>query len=172
MLKGQNVVLTEVRPGDQETLYRWINDAETVSWNAPYAPVPWKNHTAWFDGLGMNPSRIFFVVRESVDGPAIGTIQLIDIHRVHRTSELTIRIGSEEHRGRGIGTEALALVVKFAFDDLNLQRVWLRVFLTNHRAIKAYEKAGFEMEGAMRRAAFIQGRWVDEAIMAVLRQAP
>src|SRR5215203_106819 len=109
MFKGQNVVLTEVRRDDSDALYRWINDAETVRFNAPYAPVPWTNHMAWFEGFGRDASRVIFAIRESADGPAIGTIQLIDIHRVHRTAELIIRLGSEEHRGKGLGTEAIKL---------------------------------------------------------------
>ncbi|WP_324617341.1 GNAT family N-acetyltransferase [Microvirga alba] len=172
MLKGENVVLTEIRPDDSETLYRWINDAEAVRLNAPYGPVAYPRHVAWLEALGRDDSRVAFAIRETADGPLVGTIQLIDIHRIHRTAELTIRIGSPEKQGRGLGTEALKLATRFAFDDLNLQRLWLRVFQTNTRAIRAYEKTGLEVEGVMRRAAFVEGRWLDVIVMAVLRERP
>jgi RimJ/RimL family protein N-acetyltransferase len=168
MLKGKLICLTEVRRDDTETLYRWINDAETVRFNAPWRPVPWANHSGWFDGIGRDQSKVVLVIRKEPTGAAIGVIQLLDIHPVHRSAELTTRIGSESDRGEGYGTEALKLALDFARRDLNLGRVWLRVFATNERAIRAYTKAGFEIEGTMRRAAWINGAWVDEIIMASL----
>ncbi len=168
MQEGKRVCLTEVRPQDSETLFRWINDPDTVRFNAPYAPVPWANHVAWFDSLGKAHDRVVLAIR--LNDSIIGVVQLIDIHRVHRSAELTTRIGSDADRGNGYGTEAIKLAIDFAWRDLNLQRVWLRVFADNARAIKAYEKAGFQREGTMRRSAWIDGRWVDQEIMAVLRE--
>lgn len=164
------VVLTEMRPQDSDTLFGWINDAPTVRFNAPYAPVSRPSHDRWFDGIGRDPSRIALAIRAQAQGVIVGVVQLIDIHTVHRSAELTIRIGAQENRGRGWGSQAVAGAVRFAFDDLNLQRVWLRVFATNERAIKAYRKAGFVEEGRLRRACYIEGQWQDEIVMAILRE--
>ncbi len=169
MIKGKSICLTEVRREDSETMHRWINDAETVRFNAPYTPVPWESHARWFEGIGTTPSKIVLAIRTANDLPAIGVVQLIDIHPIHRSAELTVRIGSRDDRGKGYGTEALTLALDFAWRDLNLQRVWLRVFTSNGRAIRAYEKAGFEREGVMRRAAWIDGAWRDAVVMAALR---
>lgn len=167
MQTGERVSLTEIRREDSEMLFRWINDPDTVRFNAPYTPVPWASHAAWFDALGKDPDRIVLAIRR--DQTIIGVVQLIDIHRVHRSAELTTRIGSDADRGSGHGTEAIKLAIDFAWRDLNLQRVWLRVFSDNSRAIRAYEKAGFQREGTMHRSAWIDGRWVDQDVMAILR---
>jgi RimJ/RimL family protein N-acetyltransferase len=153
-------------------MFRWINSAETVRFNAAYSPISWVSHSAWFEGIGKNPSRVILAIRKINEPNIIGTIQLLDIHPIHRTAELTTRIGEDDDRGKGFGTEALKLAVDFAWRDLNMQRVWLRVFASNERAIKAYENVGFETEGIMRRAAWIDGKWTDENVMAVLRQTP
>lgn len=168
-LVGASIVLTETRPEDKEALFRWINDPATVRFNAPYHPVGWESHSAWFGGLGSNPSRIEFAIRRREAPEIIGMLQLLDIHPIHRSAELVIRIGEEQKRGQGYGSEAVKLALDFAWNDLNLNRVWLRVFATNKRAIRAYEKAGLEQEGRMRKAAFIDGTWLDEIIMAALR---
>jgi RimJ/RimL family protein N-acetyltransferase len=172
MLQGNNVVLTNLREADREMLFTWINDAETVRFNSPYVPVGWAAHCRWFDGLANDPTRVVLAMRRSPDGHALGTVQLQAIHPVHRSAELTVRIGSETDRGKRMGTEAIRLTVRFGFDDLNLQRIWLRVFANNARAIRAYQAAGFVTEGTMRRAAYINGRWEDEVVMAVLREQP
>lgn len=105
-------------------------------------------------------------MRKNPTEPAIGIIQFIDIHPVHRAAELTTRIGVEADRGQGYGTEAVALALDFARRDLNLNRVWLRVYATNKPAMRIYQKTGFVEEGVMRKAAWINGAWVDQIVMA------
>lgn len=172
MLRGKLVELTELRAHDRDVMFRWINDPETVRFNAPFSPVHEPNHAGWFDSISRDNSRVVLVIRPVSAPQAIGIIQLTDIHRVHRTTELIIRIGEDKNRGKGFGTEALDLAAKFAFDDLNLQRVWLRVFANNERAIRAYDRSGFEVEGRMKRAVFINGSYLDEIIMARLKPQP
>jgi RimJ/RimL family protein N-acetyltransferase len=168
MIIGQSVALTELRRTDSETLFWWINDPETVRFNAAYSPIHESGHLAWFDKVTTDPSRIVFGIRRSSEGPIVGVLQLVDIHPVHRSAELIIRIGEKAERGLGFGSEAVKLAIDFAFEDRNLQRVWLRVFSNNERAIRAYQKAGLAQEGLLRRACFIGGDWLDEVVMAKL----
>jgi UDP-4-amino-4,6-dideoxy-N-acetyl-beta-L-altrosamine N-acetyltransferase len=162
------VCLSSIRPEDSEVLFRWINDPETVRFNAPYKPVHWASHEDWVRSLGAAPDRHVFVIR--VDARPVGVVQLVDIDPIHRSAELTIRIGEDVDRGRGTGTEALRLAVGFAWRDLNLHRVWARVFATNARAIRAFQKAGFVDEGTLREAAHIGGRYVDVRVFGMVRK--
>jgi UDP-4-amino-4,6-dideoxy-N-acetyl-beta-L-altrosamine N-acetyltransferase len=161
------VTLSSIRVDDSETLFQWINDPETVRHNAPYRPVHWVNHEEWVRSLGKATNKVVFAIR--ADARLVGVVQLIDIDPVHRSAELTIRIGEEENRDAGFGTSALKQVVDFAWRDLNLHRVWLRVFANNPRAIRAYEKAGFVREGVLREAAHIDGHYMDIVAMGILR---
>jgi UDP-4-amino-4,6-dideoxy-N-acetyl-beta-L-altrosamine N-acetyltransferase len=161
-----SVSLTSIHAEDSEILFRWINDPETVRFSAAFRPVHWENHIEWVRSLGKASNRIAFAIRES--RRLIGILQLIDIDQIHRSAELVIRIGTDADRGKGYGTQALRLGLDHAWRDLNLHRVWLRVFHTNLRAIRAYKNAGFQEEGRMREAAFIDGRYVDLVIMGIL----
>lgn len=162
-----SVTLSPIRVEDSETLFRWINDPETVRFNVAYKPVHWANHDDWVKSLGKATNKVIFAIR--ADDKLIGVVQLIDIDPVHRSAELTIRIGDESQRGAGHGTQALKQTIDFAWRDLNLHRVCLRVFANNHQAIRAYEKAGFLEEGLMKEAAHIDGRYIDMVIMGTLR---
>ena len=82
---------------------------------------------------------------------------------------MQIRLGEAEERGHGYGTEAVRLLLDFAFKDLNLHRVYLRVFVTNEAALRVYEKVGFVREGVLREAAYIDGKYVDVAVLGILR---
>jgi RimJ/RimL family protein N-acetyltransferase len=96
--------------------------------------------------------------------------QLLSIQPVHRNAELRIRLGEPDRCGRGLGTEAVRLLVAFAFADLNLERVYLYVQERNQRAIRCYEKAGFRSEGLLRRHAFVDGAYQNIVVMGVNRE--
>jgi RimJ/RimL family protein N-acetyltransferase len=168
MIKGQRVALTELRRADSPLLFDWINDPETVRFNSAYAPVHEPVHDGWFETISRDASRVVFALRDAQTSRLVGILQLIDLHPIHRSVQLVIRIGREDDRGRGYGSEAVRLAIRYAFRDRNLHRLWLTVFGDNARAIRAYEKAGLKIEGALRHAYFIDGRWRDGVIMAAL----
>ena len=172
MIAGDKVALTELRRADSEVLFRWINDPEIVRFNAPYQPIHETGHLAWFDRMVTDPDRVIFGIRPAGKERIVGMLQLVDLHPVHRSAELIIRIGEDADRGRGWGSEAVALAVDYGFRHRNLQRLWVRVFSDNVRATRAYEKAGLVAEGVLRRVCFIDGAWRDQTIMAILADQP
>jgi RimJ/RimL family protein N-acetyltransferase len=101
-------------------------------------------------------------------GDAIGEARLdrVDLH--DKRASFAIGILDARHVGKGLGTEATRLVLRFAFEQLKLHRISVRVIAYNHRAIRAYEKCGFVIEGREREAAFVNGAWHDDVIMGVL----
>ena len=122
MLKGRHIALTELRSEDSPRLFGWINDPKTVRFNAPYKPVHAASHAKWFENVLGDPKRIIFAIRNPKGG-LLGFVQLIDVDPIHRSAELTIRIGADKNRNHGAGSEAVKLIVDFAFRDCNLQRV-------------------------------------------------
>lgn len=170
MLNTSRVILSPVREQDLPLLHAWINDRSLVLFSAPYHPVDEFDHRAWFESLQGRSDVVLFGIRLVESDELIGTCQLCNIHPVHRNSELRIRIGKREAQGLGYGGEALGLLLRHAFCDLNLERVYLWVFASNDRAIRLYESAGFKREGVLRNAAHIDGRYVNLIAMGVLRK--
>lgn len=166
MLKYENICLRAVKNSDSVFLYKAINDPKIVRYNAPFVPIHELDHQKWLAHILENKTKHLLVVEH--EGQPVGYIQLLDIHPIHRTAEITIRLFDEKNCGKGLGTEAIHVMCIHAFKDLGLVRVWLRVFDNNHRAIRAYEKAGFRNEGVMRKAAFIDGNYVNIIVMAKL----
>lgn len=85
-----------------------------------------------------------------------------------RRASLAVGLFNAADLGKGIGTEAAYAVLRFAFEELNLHRVSVRVLEFNVRAIRLYEKLGFRLEGKERETAFVDGKWCDDLIMGVL----
>jgi len=169
MRRGSLIALTPFEPKDSPLLFRWINEREQVLLNSLYRPVHQGAHDSWFEDIQRRANVAIFAIRLATDGRLIGTCQLHDIHPVHRTAELQIRIGDVTQRGAGKGTEAVRLLLDFAFSDLNLNRIYLHVFEENSAALRSYEKAGFVREGVLRQAAYVDGQYRNLVLMSLLR---
>jgi RimJ/RimL family protein N-acetyltransferase len=168
-LAGRAVRLTPLRQRDAEAMFGWINAREDVLFNAPYRPVGEGAHLAWFESRQHDRDGVIFAIRPLQDDRLVGYCQLVNVQWVHRSAELRIRLGTEADRGRGFGTDAVRLLVEFAFRDLNLRRVFVHVFADNTRAARVYEKVGFVREGVLREAVYIDARYVDIVVMGILR---
>jgi RimJ/RimL family protein N-acetyltransferase len=93
---------------------------------------------------------------------------LADIKPKDRNADVNIVVGPP-HQGRGYGTDAMRVLVRYGFLELGLHRIELKVFAFNERAVAAYTKAGFVLEGRRRQRVFHGGAFHDDLIMAVLR---
>ena len=168
-VRGENVVLEDLRDADSDRLFEWINDRELVVRSAQFQPVSRADHEAWFERIRRAEDVEIFGIRRASDDELIGSCQLRDIDRRHGSADLQIRIGAEADRGLGLGTEAVGLLLSYAFGEMGLHRVGLQVFPSNEGAIRAYEKAGFRREGVLREAALIDGERTDIIVMGALR---
>jgi RimJ/RimL family protein N-acetyltransferase len=108
----------------------------------------------------------FAVVARERDA-VVGTVTLEGYEPVARVARLGIELHPDA-RGRGLGTDAVRTVVRYAFDQCNLRRVWLGVQADNLPALRSYSKAGFVEEGRLRDEVWRDGAWHDLVIMSVL----
>ena len=99
----------------------------------------------------------------------VGIVRLAPIDTANRSARLGIGILDPGRLGQGLGTEAIRLVLAWAFDHLNLHRVGLTVLADNSRAIAAYTRCGFVVEGRLRRTLLRNGVWHDDLTMAILK---
>jgi RimJ/RimL family protein N-acetyltransferase len=117
----------------------------------------------WVGGLIEHPNAWI------IEGRALlGAIRLDRVDLVDRRASLAIGLLRQQDQGRGYGTEAVRRVLAYAFDELGLHRVSLRVLASNVRAIRCYEKCGFQLEGRERETVFLDGAWRDDLIMGLL----
>lgn len=169
-LKDDVVSIGPVLPGDLGAIFTWMNDAGAARLDFAWRPVDFNAFKSFIDKLSGDTTQVLFAIRRIVNPEIVGFVLLKNIQLVHRSAELGIRIGAEADRGQGIGTHAVILVLDYAFRTLNLHRISLATLAHNSRAIASYRSAGFEVEGLLREASFIDGKWCDLAIMAALRR--
>jgi RimJ/RimL family protein N-acetyltransferase len=109
-----------------------------------------------------------FAITIKGDGRYIGNIRLKILNTISRRADISLGIFIPTFRDKGLGTEALELIIDFAFKTLNLISLELRVFSNNDRAIAVYKKLGFQEIGLRRKADFIDGEFLDDLMMDLL----
>jgi RimJ/RimL family protein N-acetyltransferase len=166
--RGGGVAISPALPDDIANLFLWLNDAQAALEDMPYRPVDCLMFKDWLDQQSKQSAQILFIIRTLQPARAIGFVLFKNLSPVFRAAELGVRIGAEGDRGKGYGSAALKLALQYAWDTLNLERVWLTVLAGNGRAIASYRRAGFEQEGVMRKAAFIGGKWMNVVMMAAI----
>ena len=172
ILQGEQIRLTAVSKEDLSAIARWYEDAGFARLfdATPVAPRNKAQWTKWLEEQQDADDGFLFAIRETNAGAIIGYLELDGILWTHGNGWLGIGLGDRKHWGRGYGQEAVELVLKFAFHELNLHRVQLTVFSYNQRAIALYEKLGFIQEGVFREHIQRDGRRYDMILYGLLRR--
>jgi len=173
-LFGKRIRLRAAEKEDITTFLRWINDPEVTENLGLISPFSRFEEEQWYEEMMKRPvhEHVFVIgIKEGTqdkDYLPIGTCQFFQIDWLNRSSEIGIMIGEKTYWDQGYGTETMQLLLKHAFETLNLHRIWLRVYDKNKRGIRAYEKAGFKHEGTLREAHYQHNRYYDIHLMSVL----
>ena len=169
MIQGEKVIIGPIVPADFAALFRWGDDLDAARLNEPYRPPTWRNQEELWFNVGRDPSRVFFAIRKIGAEPIVGYVQIVNIDALHHSATLGMRIGEAAERGQGYGRDALHLTIRYCWNHLNLSRLQLSVYGTNERAIRLYQSLGFEIEGRLRKALYVDGQWIDVVLMALMR---
>ena len=155
---------------DAETIARWSLDSEywRLAHVMPARPRLAKEIREYLDRRPLE--ACWFAIRTVRDNQLIGDVGLFAIRWSQGEASTGIGIGERTYWGQGYGTEAMRLLLRYAFTELNLQRISLSVLAGNGRAIRSYEKAGFIYEGRQQQIWSYDGQRLDEIHMGVLRQ--
>lgn len=151
------VALVPLARAHLERTRAWANDPELMRLMDRAAVVSEQEHERWFESLGGRRDCAYFAVETIEGGTHVGNAWLWAIDTRHRKAELRIVIGEERARGQGIGSEVIDLLCRTAFSRFHLHRIYAYVIRNNPAARRAFERAGFVVEGTLR-----EDRWTSE----------
>ena len=172
MIYGKRIRLRGVERDDLPRFVAWFNDPEVRENLLMQTPLTQAIEENWFEGMLKRPPEehpLMIEVSDSGDWLPVGDCSLFDIHWSIRSAEVGIFIGEKSFWNQGIGTEAILLLLRHGFETLNLNRIYLRVFETNPRAVRCYEKVGLSHEGRDRQGMYKDGKYIDVLRMSILR---
>jgi RimJ/RimL family protein N-acetyltransferase len=172
LFAGEHVRLTAIEPGDLPAMARWYRDSDFMRrLDADIAaPKTEKQVAEFFEEQQKSGTGFTFAIRPLDREDVIGFCDVDGILWSQQAAWLAIAIGDPAQRGQGYGAETMRLLLRFAFDELNLRRVQLTVFSYNDGAIRLYEKLGFQREGVFREFLQRDGQVYDMLLYGLLRR--
>lgn len=168
--KEKKIYIRPMTYGDVPDFVRWRNSEEVRKFYIYRGVFTVESQTAWMKAnIDTGRAASMIVCEEENDRP-IGCVYLQNIDKTHNKAEYGVLIGEEDARGHGYGARIAGLMLKFAFEELKLHRVYLRALEGNERAIKGYVDAGFEKEGFLKDDVFIDGEYRNVIWMAAVNR--
>ncbi len=184
MIFGERIRLRRNERSDIPKFVEWLNDPEVRRYLSMIYPISQVSEEQWFENMLKLPISEQPYAIEILDNTPrkapnaggqisqwrmIGNCSYMNISGTDRSAEVGIFIGDKTCWNKGYGTEVMKLLLRFGFETMNLNRIFLRVDEDNLGGVRAYEKAGYVHEGRFRQAVYRNGRYHDVLFMSVLR---
>lgn len=170
LFHGTHVRLAATSPDDMPIVSGWSNDSEFLRrlQLAPARPLSHQEAAESYLGGGHGHNHTHFRLRTLVDDRLVGYVVLYDIYWNLQTANVGIAIGNPADRGKGYGRDGMQLILRYAFNELNLHRVGLTVLERNLAARRMYESVGFVVEGILRDTDYRDGIRGNDIQMSIL----
>jgi RimJ/RimL family protein N-acetyltransferase len=167
-LAGPSVILRPIEQGDWPLLCAWANDRELRVLTGRVFPTSLADLEAHLEKERADPASVWFAITLKNSGQLIGECGLIRMFPPWRTTDLSIIIGDRDAWGKGYGTEAIVLLMDYAFGHLSFHRVAIGVVGTNARALRFYAHMGFRREGVQRDGYYCRHAFQDFNMLSIL----
>jgi diamine N-acetyltransferase len=168
MIHGECVTLRAIERDDLPRYVQWLNDPAVLQYFGFLVPMSSVEEARWYEDMLQDRSTRNFAIE--FEGQHVGGAGFNQIDSRNGSAEAGLFIGLPRLWDRGLGYDALHTLLRFGFEQMNLHRIYLRVYADNARAIHLYEKLGFQHEGRWRQAEFRYGRYHDMLWMSILRE--
>jgi RimJ/RimL family protein N-acetyltransferase len=168
MIQGERIVLRAIERKHLANYVRWLNDPTVLEYFGPYVPLSLAKEEQWYEEMLQDPRVRNFAVE--FEGRHVGGAGFGSIDGRNASAEVGLFIGLPELWDQSLGRDVLQTLLRFGFEQMNLHRIYLRVFAENERAVHLYENVGFQHEGRWRQAEFRYGCYHDMLWMSILRE--
>ncbi len=172
MIAGERVILRALDTEDLDRCFRWWNDPQIVRTLKSRYPTPFFKEAEWLEGAvrSTHEERHFAIERRD-SREHIGNASIHQIDWVSRRAKFNLFIGEPSAWNKGFGGDAIRALVRFAFDEMNLEKLRIDVFEYNERGRHLLETNGFVQEGKLAREFYREGTYQDVVIYSIFRDA-
>lgn len=165
---GDRIRLCPLTEADMTLKVKWYNDPDVRETLVIDEVFELEKTRAWFRTLADNDTRVDFRV-ETLEGQPIAITGLIDIDHKNKTAQCYCVIGEKSFWGKGLGTEIHSVLFQWAFEQLDVYKIWASIRTNNPAIFRVVEKLGFQIEGTLRKDKIVAGQRIDLYHIGLLR---
>ena len=169
-LEGEKILLRQMTYEDTDKIVEWRNNERVRSHFIYRENFTSEGHHHWIESMIHTGKAVQFIICEKCGIRPVGSVYFRDIDRVKKEAEYGIFLGEDDAAGKGYGTETAKLAVEYAFSQMGLKRLVLRVFTDNEAAIRSYETAGFVREAVLENVECSDGERKDMFFMSMEKE--
>jgi len=171
MKKQFRVYLRALEPDDYILIHKWRNDPEVnLLFSGTRRFTSTLNEKKWVEDKIFDKNNLNCAVILKETNEMIGCTFIYNIDMLNQTGQSSIFIGEKQHWAKGFATDAYILILKNAFYDKNLQRIWALIFEDNASSLKLHENCGYKVEGLCRKTSYVNGEFKNAYLVAVLKE--
>jgi len=170
MIYGDKVGLRPVEEEDLPLLAQWRNDPQSRSMFLMPLLLPVSGQKKWYEAVLNDPTQMRFMVVRLDNQAVVGTISLLHIDYRNQMAEMGSDIIIPAERGHHFGLDATRALIRYAFEELNLRRLYGTGLSANTIGMRKHMRAGFKPEGIGRKAVLVNGEFQDAIYLGLLRE--
>lgn len=169
--QGNRVILRPVQEEDLSQFQVWVNDPEVSQYLGQFLPASMEDERAWLSRISKSTGQdVTVALVDRKNNTLIGSMGLHKIDHRNGTAVTGALIGNKKYWGKGYGSEAKMLLLEFAFNELNLRKVYSYVLEYNARSLAYAHKCGYVEEARLPKHYYRKGQYWDQVILAVYRE--
>lgn len=166
--QATGIYLRYMTVDDTDKIVEWRNSESVRSRFIYRGDFTREIHLSWIKNMVETGKVVQMMICDLATDGTLGSVYIRDIDRTHSKAEYGIFIGEASARGRGVGTAAARMMVRYCFEEEKLHRIFLRVLSDNEVAIRSYLQVGFVKEALLREDVFLDGKYRDVILMGML----
>ena len=167
-MENNSITLRKFNENDIENKIRWINDDENNTYLHYDIPLQYDKTLKWYENIKENENRYDAIIE--YNNIPVGVIGLINIDLKNKKAEYYITLGEKKYKGKGIATIATKKIIEYGFKNYNIEKIWLCVDAENVIARKLYEKAGFSLEGILKKDMYFKNKMIDRCMYGICKE--
>lgn len=170
-IEGELVYIRPLTLDDTDSVIKWRNSENVRPYFIYQKPFTREGHLEWVRTMLDTKKGYQFVICEKNTDRALGCTYIRDHDKEHNKIEYGMFIGEKTEVGKGVGTEVVELTARFAFEELQVHKMFCRIFADNIPSIKSCEKGGFVQEAYLKDEVMVNGKYRDMVLLAMLNKS-
>ncbi|MFW5983393.1 MAG: GNAT family N-acetyltransferase [bacterium] len=165
-IESKDLYIRPLNESDLDRTHEWMHRPDINKKIGVKIPFTKDEQIKWFNQLQNDNTKVVFAVCRKESGTHIGNISIDNIDLRHKNARFSIFIADQNNRGKGFGKEALSLIEDYAFNVLNLHKIWCKTDADDPQVIRFYKNSGYQIEGTLKEHEYKEPHFIDKILFA------